>query len=177
VLVHIAALAVIQLVFPVQWNPKTPPPLAVKIRRVHAQTEPATEAPLPSPDSRPIPSRPSTSQTERVVSLDAKNEKFHPYLKRVKQQLLTHWHYPPAARHNLIEGRAVVLFSLLRAGRLEESHLASSSGHASLDQEALQAISSAAPFPVFPDSIGLDRLKIKASFAYRLTLDSANSGK
>lgn len=175
VLLHIAALFVIQLVFPLQWNPKTPPALPVIIRRVHAETEPAKTAPLPDTDGRPVAHRPPAAQTERVVSLDTKDEKFHPYLERVKEHLLTYWHYPPGARERLVEGRTVVLFSLLRPGQLEGLHLTSSSGYASLDLGVLQTVRAAAPFPAFPDSLGLDRLKIRANFAYRLTLDRLNA--
>ena len=68
-----------------------------------------------------------------------------------------------------MEGTSHVLFSLSRDGQLVGVSVVGSSGHEILDQEGIDTIARAAPFPPFPDSITVGRLNINVSFGYRLT--------
>ena len=63
----------------------------------------------------------------------------------------------------------MVMFSLVREGRMTHVKIIETSGHKVLDDEAVRAIRAAAPFPPFPKHITLGRLNIKANFVYRLT--------
>ena len=73
------------------------------------------------------------------------------------------------AKSYLIEGKLMVLFSLVSEGDMVQIKIIEPSGHEILDKEAIRAIRAAAPFPPFPEHIPLRRLNIKASFVYRLT--------
>lgn len=111
----------------------------------------------------------SEKGSEETISLDTKDKKYVSYTKIIKQKLMEHWEYPPIAKANLIEGKTLVLFSLLRDGSLSGTAVTESSGYDILDREVTDAVRSAAPFPSFPESITVNRLNINASFEYRLT--------
>lgn len=55
-------------------------------------------------------------------------------------------HYPALALFNQVSGTAVVHFTLATNGQLQNIKLVSSSGHATLDKAALQAVSAISPF-------------------------------
>ena len=82
---------------------------------------------------------------------------------------MQHWKYPPEARARLIEGSLMVIFSLIRDGKMTRIDVIKPSSHKILDEEVLLAINKAVPFPPFPDSITVKILNIKATFDYRLT--------
>ena len=58
--------------------------------------------------------------------------------------------YPPAAQHRNEHGTAQLAFSLDRQGRVTASRIVKSSGSASLDQETLDLVRRAQPFPAPP---------------------------
>jgi len=108
---------------------------------------------------------------EATISLDTKDSTYHPYTKVIKQRIRNHWVYPLSARQNFIQGRLLIVFRLDRSGNLIDCNIAYSSGHEILDTHALNAIRSAAPFPLFPESITVQFLNIRASFAYKLRFE------
>ena len=61
------------------------------------------------------------------------------------------------------------MFSLAGNGNVVQVAVNKKSGYKVLDQEAVRAITSAAPFPPFPEHITAKRLNIIANFDYRLT--------
>ncbi|MFC1825741.1 energy transducer TonB, partial [Thermodesulfobacteriota bacterium] len=111
---------------------------------------------------------PIAEKGQATISLDTKDERYVDFFKIIKARIQDHWRYPQGAKKNLIEGRLLVLFSLSRDGNLIQIKITKASGHEILDQEAVRAIRSAAPFPPFPRRISLSRLNIKASIDYRL---------
>ena len=108
-------------------------------------------------------------KTEDTISLDTKDERYVSYARIIKEKLLSRWEYPQAARDNLIEGTCLVLFTLDRQGALQGIQILQNASHPILDTEAERAIQAASPFPPFPGSVTVQRLNIKANFAYRLT--------
>lgn len=108
-------------------------------------------------------------QTEDTISLDTKDKRYISYAKVIKERLLHHWEYPREARENLIEGQVLVIFSLDRQGNLQDIKILMPSAHAILDKETERVIRAAAPFPSFPGSVTVQKLNIKANFAYVLT--------
>ena len=109
---------------------------------------------------------------EETISLDTKDKRYVSYANIIKQKLMEHWKYPPLAKDRLIEGKSVILFSLLRDGSLTSVSITSSSGYNILDREVTDAVTRAAPFPPFPASITANKLNINAAFEYRLTSSS-----
>ena len=59
--------------------------------------------------------------------------------------------YPEEARERGVTGRAIVAFTLTRAGQVASASLAGSSGAPILDQATLAMVRRAAPFPAAPD--------------------------
>jgi protein TonB len=108
-------------------------------------------------------------KTEDTISLDTKDERYVSYARIIKERLLSRWEYPQAARDNLIEGTCLVLFTLNRQGALQGIRIIEAASHPILDREAERAIQAASPYPPFPGSVTVQRLNIKANFAYRLT--------
>jgi protein TonB len=106
---------------------------------------------------------------EETISLDTRDKRYISYAKIIQQKLMEHWEYPPLARDNLIEGQSLILFSLLSDGSLTGISITQSSGYEILDKEVIDAVTGAAPFPPFPESIPANKLNINASFEYRLT--------
>jgi TonB family protein len=112
------------------------------------------------------PSPPEESQD--TISLDTTDKRYVDYARVIKERILAQWKYPREAKDNLVEGKLLVLFSLNKEGTMTQIQVIESSGHDILDQEAARAISSAAPFPPFPQHVTVSRLNINASFDYRI---------
>jgi periplasmic protein TonB len=105
---------------------------------------------------------------EETVNLGSSDVKYVPYLVKIKRKILQIWEYPQKAYENNEEGVVVVKISLDARGNVVETNLVSSSGSALLDAGALGIVKAAAPFEQLPDSYGLARLHIVASFRYKL---------
>ena len=74
--------------------------------------------------------------------------------------------YPTAAASSGIGGSLSVEFSIAKNGELVYVNLLDSSGHTILDESAIKAIKSAAPYYPFPPRLHAKRLRIRANFIY-----------
>jgi periplasmic protein TonB len=135
-------------------NPDIPvqPPQEVKPEIVQQEPRPpapVTSAPQAAPLERgPVPAAPTIgrsaphtsnvipSWTNRIVALLERNKR-----------------YPPAAQARGEHGVAQVFFSLDRQGHVIDSRITSSSGVATLDEEALALLHRAEPFPAPPPEL------------------------
>ncbi len=110
--------------------PKPPAPQRIEARLlpVEGAAEMAesvsTEALTPDPVVAPLPA-PKQKQGES--------------LRRAQASLSRHLYYPPEAVAKGMEGEAILLLTLTEAGQLLTVEIARSSGHALLDQAALDA--------------------------------------
>ncbi len=123
--------------------------------------------PLPAAPPRPAPPAPprlsaAPSTAAAPVSAPAT------YLSRLKAWIARHQNYPAQARWRRLQGTALVHFSLDRNGRLVEIRIEKSSGHASLDREALDLLRRAQPMPRPPISQNDDPLDITLPIVFRL---------
>ena len=73
------------------------------------------------------------------------------YMQTVLRRIERRKHYPLQARMRHLEGRTVIGFNLLANGNIDQPKVVGPSGHALLDQSALQAVTSAAPFGKPPE--------------------------
>jgi periplasmic protein TonB len=106
---------------------------------------PPVEAP---PAEKPVAPKQgiSTKPSEATLS----------WQKAVTLHLNKYKKYPPDARQHGEEGIASVTFSIDRSGKVMTSHLDNTSGSALLDQEAIEVLTRASPFPQPPsDAAGL----------------------
>jgi len=73
------------------------------------------------------------------------------YMQSVLLKIERKKHYPIRARTRHLEGRTVIGFNLLANGTIEPPKVVDPSGYELLDQSALQAVTSAAPFGRTPE--------------------------
>jgi protein TonB len=126
----------------------------------------------PKPDPDPVPTEnqipapattaPQAPQVEHSVvatapvqaQLSVSDTNAIPTWKKlVVTALERHKRYPAAAQARNEKGTAELAFSLDRRGKLAGSHIVKSSGSAALDQETLELVRRAQPFPPPPDAM------------------------
>jgi protein TonB len=75
------------------------------------------------------------------------------YFRMVRLKIESCREYPYSARKRKLEGRVVVRFVIETDGRARDISVVESSGHAFLEEAAVEAVKKASPFPVPPESI------------------------
>lgn len=123
-------------------QPPTPPQQAeVTLPRLEEKVEkPKPEVMPPAPETRAPPKNERAGQFTEAGS-NAYNALVFGHLQRFKRY--------PKSGHGA-SGTAVVRFALDRLGHVIDSVIAKSSGNQALDQEALDTLRRASPFPPFP---------------------------
>ncbi|MDP2268357.1 MAG: TonB family protein [Deltaproteobacteria bacterium] len=120
-----------------------------------------------SPASEPTEATAGDDLGQETIALDSEDQRFAPYLQKIKQKIENIWSYPPEAFAEKKMGVSTVAFSLDSRGRLVASKIVKSSGHKTLDRGTINVIKAAAPYAPFPPEINLSRLHIQATFMYR----------
>lgn len=91
------------------------------------------------------------------------------FLQIVSKRIEKSKRYPGWAMEAGLQGRVVIRFTILRDGTLgEKLELVKSSGAEILDNAAIAAIKSAAPFPELPPSLDRDWIQIELPMDFRL---------
>lgn len=103
---------------------------------------------------------------EAVVDINTREDRFFSYLLHLKQKIEHRWVYPKAASMTGLGGELIVEFLVLNNGTLSDVSVLDSSGHGVLDDSAMAAIRTAAPYHPFPPSLRAKRLRIRARFIY-----------
>jgi len=83
------------------------------------------------------------------------------YKGKVVAKLRRAKRYPSKARRRSLAGTAHVAFTISRSGAVSAIRLTRSSGHALLDQAALDMVRRAAPMPEFPRDITVARMNLQ----------------
>jgi TonB family protein len=96
------------------------------------------------------------------------------YMLYVKEKTLNEWEYPLEAAQNNITGSLTAGIILNRQGEVKTAFIAKSSGHKSLDEEAIKAINLASPYKYFPNIVNEDYIYIQMDFNYCLPNMSNN---
>ena len=166
---HVLIFLVFQKAFPLDWAVEELRTYSVELIRppvedINPDEISETDGAQTKPEQRAGP-----EDSQDTISLDTRDKRYAPYAKIIKEKILRHWRYPEEAMENLLEGKLLVIFSLVSEGNMTKAQIINTSGHQILDTEATRAIEAASPFPPFPEHITLNRLNIKASFVYRLT--------
>jgi len=168
-------------------RPKKKPEKETKKKTIPTRREPyhkprdPLEAPRPTVDLRPtrqeirqglMASRgtPNFFQEgdpdEAVVDINTRHEKYFSYLLHLKKKIEGVWVYPRVAADSGLGGTLTLEFSIARGGNLLGVNLLDSSGHTILDEYAMRAIRTAAPYFPFPVRMKHKRLRIRANFIY-----------
>ncbi|MCA1960603.1 MAG: TonB family protein [Desulfomonile sp.] len=109
---------------------------------------------------------PDGDAEEAVVDINTREVGFFSYLLHLKRKIEGVWVYPSIAAQSGIGGELTVEFLIANSGQLMNVSLMDSSGSAILDESAVKAIRSAAPYHPFPPSLKSKRLRVRAKFIY-----------
>lgn len=95
------------------------------------------------------------------------------YLSRILAHAARHKRYPRSARRAGVTGTVHVIFYLKTNGRLKRPRITKSSGDPRLDQEALDMLLRATPFPAIPEELSKDGLDLTLPIEF--SLNSSNT--
>lgn len=131
------------------------------------QPSPELVPPMPAIEAPPVPDAladgPGASASTQTAAEAAS--------VRILAWLSQHRRYPPAARRARLEGVVEIVVVLLPDGRLVEQRIAQSSGHAVLDQAALELLRRASPVPAATFETGdAAQLELHLPIVYRLSI-------
>ncbi len=104
-----------------------------------------------------------------AVWLDTEKDILISFFQRFRTQVYNVWNYPARSVERQEEGTCLVKITVNRAGEVVRVQLLESSGYATLDEEALDAVQKASPFGRLPRAYQKDELNIFAFFKYNLT--------
>ena len=169
VMVDIAAYMVGDLQIERERLDSSPIRQEVKPEQEPEQKEAEVALPKEIQEPRPTPVE-APPQEEQVATAPPKvsAEVVRKWQMTVNTRLNQYKRYPTQARTRHHEGRVVVAFTLDTDGHVVNSKIVKSSGSALLDQETLDLLVRAQPFPVPPNGAGGQDLFLQVPIAYGL---------
>jgi periplasmic protein TonB len=151
--------------------------------------EPEAEVALPPPEAKPEPPQPESAPPAPVTSAPqavqmalasvpaaptqgtpkpSDSTAIPTWRSRIAATLERNKRYPSEARQRRQQGVAQIAFTLDRKGYLVASHIVRGSGYASLDQESLQLLQRAQPFPPPPTELSGERVDLIVPVRFNL---------
>lgn len=117
-------------------------------------------------------------RTGQWLSPDTHASRLAPYLDawRSKVERLGTVNYPTAARDAKLSGSPVIEVAIGSDGRLQESRVQRSSGHAALDQAALNILRLASPFNPFPPELAADYRVLRFAYQWEFVAGRPTAG-
>lgn len=112
--------------------------------------------------------RQQSSGGEATVNINTRELRYASYMNGVKNLVESVWRYPAQAKRERITGTLLMRFSIDRDGNLAGVEILRSSGEPMLDHAAIEAVRKSAPYAPLPESWGVTRLHIHATFEYLL---------
>lgn len=103
---------------------------------------------------------------ERTISMGDRNPRYVDYLRQLERRIYAEWLPLIGDRGTGLRGQAVLVITLNPTGTLTYIQLMESSGYPILDEWALRAMKSAAPFDPFPPQWANEPTNIIATFTY-----------
>ena len=122
-----------------------PPQPEAEVTLPQEETKPEPPKPVPQPE-QPRPTAPPRQRSASAAAVTAWNV-------TIAKQIERHKGYPPSALPRRESGVTQVAFAIDRDGRLIGSRIVHGSGHAALDQEAIDTLRRAQPFPRPPEGL------------------------
>jgi protein TonB len=122
-----------------------PPPVPDAEVKMPEEVKPAEK-----PKEEPTPPVPETTSPPRPRPSAAQVASWH---RRIAQQVERHKGYPPSARKRHETGTAQLAFTLDRNGKVVTSRIVRTSGSAALDQETIDTVRRAQPYPAPPPNM------------------------
>jgi protein TonB len=100
------------------------------------------------------------------------------YDAAIRSRVAMHWLLPPEARTNFQPGRFTASMTLAPDGSILVIMVEESSGSATLDHAAMEALKAAAPFEPFPEPMAhLAQMTFTIHFDYRAVVRRALPGQ
>lgn len=103
-----------------------------------------------------------------TVWMDSQQDILFGFMRRFRDKIYNVWNYPAIAKRREQQGTLLVRITIDRKGNVSNVELLESSGHRSLDDEAIRAIRKGATYGPLPRVYPNKELKIMAFFQYRL---------
>ncbi len=107
-------------------------------------------------------------EKEITVDLNTTEYKYISYFTKLKERIYQVWKYPKESQARREHGNVRIVFTLRKDGYLENVRIIQPSGFENLDREVLRTIRIASPYNPFPKSWEEEKLKIPATFDYKL---------
>lgn len=154
-----------------QAVPAASPPKAAPGEEFNLRRKPGAALPKPSltrnqsaeiaePAAREVSGKTSGGDSSQApgagIATDMPNFPYPWYISQIRAGLWNQW----SAKMPKQAGQAVVVFTLLRSGKLVDLRIESSSGDSALDLAAQAAVQDSAPFPPLPKGFAEPFLKI-----------------
>jgi protein TonB len=136
-----------------------PPPSAVILQ---------PEPPKPRPPIKRVERKPPTPHPLAAAPILGNPAALASWRDLVVLQLQRAKHYPSGAQSRREQGVVTVSVSLNRSGGVVARHIVRGSGYSELDQEAVETIQRAQPFPPFPPSMGQARVDLTVPLRFAL---------
>lgn len=103
-----------------------------------------------------------------TVWMDSQQDLLFSFMKRFRDNIYNVWNYPAAAAERQQQGTCLLRITVDRRGNVLDVQLLESSGHRSLDEEAMRAVRQGASYGPLPRAYPNEDLKIMAFFQYHL---------
>jgi protein TonB len=153
----------------VPYTPATP--VEREVQRQQETEQQDAEVVLPKEIEEPTPKvDPTAAQQEQEAKAPPKvsPDILRKWQMTVSTRLNQFKRYPAQARHRRHEGLVVVAFRLDTGGRVVNSRIVKSSGSSVLDEETLDLLARAQPFPVPPVGAGTNDLFMQVPINYAI---------
>ncbi|TWT03888.1 energy transducer TonB [Reyranella sp. CPCC 100927] len=141
---------------PAEKPAELPEPLLAKRP---AEAPPALAEPKPAAKDQPARQVVKAPDTYGMVAVD--------FRRRLFSHLEPFRHYPEAAKPERLNGTVLLAFVMRRDGTVLDIRVSRSSGHAVLDNEAIETVRRARPFPPVPAGLP-DRVTIMVPVAFSM---------
>jgi TonB family protein len=149
----------------IKKEPKIEPKLFVKEKPIIKQEPIVEKEPLLYKEAPKIVKNEINTEVKETLVAQEKREKQEMkskksedelalYLSKIRIKIQENLRYPPLAKRLKLEGESIVAFEILDDGSVRESsiRIKNSSGHKSLDRQAIDTILSVSPFDAPPQN-------------------------
>lgn len=150
-------------------SPSTTPLIAEKMPRVDNLPKKEFSEKSPSPSlgiEKTFPIGSSTQSLGAVstgsISLDVSNFPFTFYLIKIQNKISENWIRPEG-----VMGRTIVVFDIMKDGKIKNAKLEKGSGNQAFDERALRAVLYSDPFLPLPDKFKDEYLRVHFGFEYK----------
>ncbi len=109
---------------------------------------------------------PARQPGDESVTLDTDEFKFISYNRWLKVKIESMLKYPELAAVSGYQGTLYIKFDIMKDGSLGGVDVIKGSGYTILDDEAVRAVRSSAPFQPLPDDWGMERYSIRAAVIF-----------